>query len=63
MVTDIKFGVDADNKNRSKNSVLNLQVHVPPNHEHQTLNFSFYGDTPKEGEASKNEYKPFMTPS
>ena len=58
MITDIKFGLDQD---KSKNSVLNLQVHVPPNQDHQTLNFSFYGDTQNEDEITKNEHKPFMS--
>ena len=57
MITDIKFGLDQD---RSKNSVLNLQVHVPPNQDYQTLNFCFFGDSPKEGETGRNDYKPFM---
>ena len=72
MITDIKFGLDQD---KNKNSVLNLQVHVPPNQDHQTLNFCFYGDasqlpssinkspsdTSKEERSKGNEYKPFMS--
>ena len=39
MVADIKFGLEQD---KSQNNMLNLQVHVPPNQDLQTLNFSFY---------------------
>ena len=55
MVADIKFGLEQD---KSQNNMLNLQVHVPPNQDLQTLNFSFYEEPQKDDEQGEKELKP-----